>query len=132
MAAKPEALKVWHEIVEARDASRIDAVLADDVVFHSPVVHTPQVGKAITKKYLAAALVVLNTPDFKYLTTCVDGNVAVLEFETRVDGLVVNGIDLIKFSADGKKIVDFKVMVRPLKAINAVFQAMGRQLQAVG
>lgn len=132
MADKPQALKIWHEIVEARDASRLDEVLADDVVFHSPVVHTPQAGKAITKKYLEAALVVLNTPDFRYLTTCVDGNVAVLEFETRIDGLVINGIDLIKFSADGRSIVDFKVMVRPLKAINAVFQAMGRQLQAVG
>lgn len=132
MSTELEALRLWHEIVEARDVSRLDAVLADDVVFHSPVVHTPQVGKAITKKYLTAALVVLNTKDFRYLTKCVDGHVAVLEFETRVDGLVINGIDLIKFSADGKKIVDFKVMVRPLKAINAVFQAMGRQLQAMG
>lgn len=132
MAARPEALKVWHEIVEARDASRLGDVLADDVVFHSPVVHTPQVGKAITEKYLAAALVVLNTPDFKYLSKCAEGNMAMLEFETRVDGLTVNGIDLIKFSDDGKTIVDFKVMVRPLKAINAVHQAMGRQLQAIG
>jgi hypothetical protein len=132
MQAKPQALKVWHEIVEERDAARLNEVLADDVVFHSPVVHTPQVGKVITKKYLSAALNVLNTVDFKYLSTCTEGTIAVLEFETRVDGLIVNGVDLLKFNADGTKIVDFKVMVRPLKAINALHAAMARQLQVVG
>ena len=126
----PSGLNAWHHIVKTRDMSRLDELLADNVVFHSPVVHTPQVGRAITRKYLEAALVVLNTPDFKYLASCTEGNLTVLEFETRLDEVLVNGVDLITWSPDGKQIISFKVMVRPLKAINAVHQAMGRLLQS--
>ena len=122
-------LERWHHIVKSRDASGLDAILADDVVFHSPVVHTPQTGKAITSKYLHAALHVLNTPDFRYLTQCTEGRTSVLEFETKLDGVTVNGVDLITWSADGSKIENFKVMVRPLKAMNALHQAMGQMLQ---
>ena len=128
LPAMPDGLQRWHHIVEARDASGLDALLADAVVFHSPVVHTPQVGKAITRKYLEAALLVLNTPDFVYRKSASEGDVTVLEFETRIDGIVINGVDIIRWSADGRQIVDFKVMVRPLKAINALQQAMGRVL----
>ena len=125
----PAGLELWHRIVAARDAVLLDEVLDDEVVFHSPVVHTPQRGRAITRKYLAAALEVLNTPDFKYLASCTEGNLTVLEFQTRLDGVDVNGVDLITWTPDGNKIASFKVMVRPLKAINAVHQAMGRVLQ---
>ena len=121
-------LEAWHHMVKAKDASKLDALLADDVTFHSPVVHTPQIGKAIAKKYLAAALTVLNTDDFKYLAECSQGNMSVLEFETKIDGVTVNGVDIITWSADGQKITKFKVMVRPLKAVNAIHAAMGRTL----
>ena len=124
----PSGLDLWHHIVKTRDTARLGDLLADDVVFHSPVVHTPQVGKAITRKYLEAALVVLNTPDFKYLASCTEGNLTVLEFESRLDGTVINGVDIITWSADGRQILSFKVMVRTLKAINAVHEAMGRML----
>ncbi len=122
-------LERWHQVVASRDAAALQTLLADDVVFHSPVVHTPQVGKAITAKYLEAALHTLNTPDFKYLATCSSGNMSVLEFETKLDGVTVNGVDLITWTDDGTQIKSFKVMVRPLKAVNAVHQAMGRMLQ---
>ena len=121
----------WHKVVEAQDPSGLADLLADDVVFHSPVVHTPQVGKAITTLYLSAAFKTLNAPGhFKYLREVVDGNNAVLEFQTIIDCITINGIDMIQWNADGK-IVDFKVMVRPLKAVNAIHAAMGRMLEAL-
>jgi SnoaL-like domain len=125
-------LEKWHRIVKSRDLAGLDDVLADDVIFYSPVVHTPQIGKAITYKYLSAALHVLNTQDFKYLGQCTEGRMSVLEFETTLDGVVVNGVDILGWSADGSKIESFKVMVRPLKAVNAVHQAMARGLQKQG
>ena len=122
-------LDLWHHIIKTRDVGKLDALLADDVVFYSPVVHTPQVGKAITRKYLKAATLVLGTPDFKYVGTCTEGNRTVLEFETKLDGVIVNGVDIITWTSDGSQITEFKVMIRPLKAINALHQAMGRMLQ---
>ncbi|HBT56291.1 MAG TPA: hypothetical protein DEA92_03985, partial [Pseudomonas sp.] len=95
------------------------------------VVHTPQVGKPITTLYLSAAFKTLNEPGhFKYLREVVDGNNAVLEFQTEIDGITINGIDMIQWNDEGK-IVDFKVMVRPLKAVNAIHAAMGRMLEAI-
>tara|TARA_Y100000815_G_scaffold193734_1_gene177178 strand:+ start:384 stop:773 length:390 start_codon:yes stop_codon:yes gene_type:complete len=121
----------WHKVVEAQDPSGLADLLADEVVFHSPVVHTPQVGKAITTLYLSAAFKTLNAPGhFRYLREIVDGNNAVLEFQTEIDGITINGIDMIQWNDDGK-IVDFKVMVRPLKAVNAIHAAMGRMLEAI-
>ena len=121
----------WHKVVEAQDPSGLADLLADDVVFHSPVVHTPQVGKAITTLYLSAAFKTLNAPGhFKYLREVVDGNNAVLEFQTIIDGITINGIDMIQWNADGK-IVDFKVMVRPLKAVNKVWEQMAAMLEAM-
>jgi len=96
-------------------------------VFHSPIVHSPQKGKAITAKYLAAALLVLANDSFTYVREVVSGRDAVLEFEVEVDGILVNGVDLISWDEDGR-IVDFKVMIRPLRAINLVQQEMGKLL----
>jgi hypothetical protein len=125
-------LEKWHRIVKSRDIAGLDEILAESVMFYSPVVHKPQIGKAITYKYLSAALQVLNTPDFKYLEQCTEGRTSVLEFETQLDGIIVNGVDIIGWSADGLQIESFKVMVRPLKAVNAVHQAMMQGLQKVG
>ena len=123
-----DTIRDWHALVEARDMTGLDELLADDVVFHSPVVHTPQVGKAITAKYLGAALQVLNNAHFRYLREVVGERDAMLEFETEIDGVRINGVDIIRWD-DAGRITDFKVMVRPLKAINQVHQAMGAMLQ---
>ena len=123
-----DTLAAWHALVHSRNAAALDALLADDVVFHSPVVHTPQRGKTITAKYLHGALQVLGTEHFRYVREIAGPRDAVLEFETEIDGIHVNGIDLIRWGDDGR-IVDFKVMVRPLKAVNALHQKMGEMLQ---
>jgi hypothetical protein len=123
-----DTLAVWHELVRTRDATKLPDLLAEDVVFHSPVVHTPQRGKAIATMYLRGALHVLNSEHFRYEREIVGERDAVLEFATEVDGIHVNGVDLIRWN-DGGQIVDFKVMLRPLKAINIVHQKMGELLQ---
>jgi len=124
-------IETWHRIVETLDPSLMDALLDEDVVFHSPVVHTPQVGKRITKLYLTAAMQVLNAPGhFTYKREIIDDRIAVLEFETLIGDVTVNGVDMIEWNDEGR-IIDFKVMVRPLKAINAIHQAMGNMLESM-
>ena len=123
-------LKAWHDLVATKDAAGLNAILADEVVFHSPIVHTPQAGKQITTLYLTAALHVLNNDSFHYVREVVSGNQAVLEFLTVIDGISVNGVDMITWGADGC-ITDFKVMVRPLKAINLIHRMMGEMLQSM-
>jgi SnoaL-like domain len=127
MAAEP--IERWHEIVREGDPARLETLLAEDVVFLSPVVHTPQRGKAITSKYLAAALAVLGGADFRYVEQWLSERSAVLEFTTSIDGIEVNGVDIIGWNAEGR-IDRFKVMVRPLKAIEAVRQRMAAALTA--
>ena len=125
----PLVVSRWKQVAKTADLVLLDALLADDVVFESPVVHTPQTGRAITTLYLTGALKVLNGPDFRYLNHWYGERSAVLELETKVEGLVVNGIDTISCNADDR-INRFKVMIRPLKAINAVHEAMGKLLAA--
>jgi hypothetical protein len=124
----PAAIAQWHRIVETRDATGLAALLAEDAVFHSPVVHTPQRGRAIVMAYLGAALQVFGNPSFRYVREVVGDHDAMLEFETTIDGVLVNGVDIVRWNDDGR-IVDFKVMIRPLKAIEAVHRAMGAMLQ---
>lgn len=124
-----EPIRSWHEIVQTRDARGLNELLDDDVVFYSPVVHTPQVGKAVTAMYLMAALHVFGNGSFRYVREVVDESDAVLEFETDIDGITVNGVDMIKWNDEGR-IVEFKVMVRPLKAINLIHQKMATMLSA--
>ena len=120
-------IDAWHHLVQHRDMAALKTLLADDVVFHSPVVHTPQRGKAITTQYLTGAMQVLNNEHFRYEREIVGERDAVLEFSTELDGIQINGVDLIRWNEAGQ-IVDFKVMVRPLKALNAVHQKMGEML----
>lgn len=117
----------WHEMVAARSPRGLDTLLADDAVFHSPVVHTPQVGKAITGKYLTAAFFVFFNDSFRYVREVRSGHDAVLEFEVTLDGITVNGVDMIR-SNDAGQIIEFKVMLRPLKAINLIHQKMAAML----
>ena len=126
-----DTLDLWHDILNDQDVTRLDEVLAEDCVFLSPVVHTPQEGREITKLYLAGAMNVLNK-DFRYVKEVVTPQHAVLEFVCDVDGVMVNGVDIMTFDEAGK-ICEFKVMVRPLKAINMLhgrMKAMLEQLSA--
>lgn len=119
----------WHAVLaDGSKPAALAAMIAEEAVFHSPVVHTPQAGRAKVVAYLAAAGQVLNGDDFRYVRELVDGDQALLEFETTLDGIHVNGIDLITFDEAGM-IRDFKVMVRPLKAINKVWEVMAGELR---
>jgi hypothetical protein len=119
----------WHRLVRERNPAGLDALLDSDAVFLSPVVHTPQRGKKITQAYLAAAFQVFFNPTFRYVREIVGERDAMLEFETEIDGVQVNGVDIIRWN-DAGRIVEFKVMVRPLKAINLIHQRMAAMLQA--
>jgi len=120
----------WHRLVRSHDPSGLNDLLAEDAVFHSPVVHTPQRGRALTAAYLGAAFQVFFNDKFRYVREIVGESDAVLEFETEIDGILVNGVDLIKWNPAGK-ISDFKVMIRPLKAINLIHQRMAAMLEAM-
>ena len=123
-------LTKWHEYMHSNgDLALLGAMVADDAVFHSPVVHTPQLGKAKVMAYLGAAAQVLGGEGFAYVRELVDGNQVLLEFTNQLDGIHVNGIDLIEFDEAGM-INDFKVMVRPMKAMNKLWELMAAQLEA--
>ena len=121
-------LDTWHRLVRTHDASGLPALLAEDAVFHSPVVHTPQRGRTLATAYLGAAFDVFFNPSFRYVREIVGPTDAMLEFETELDGTMVNGVDLIRWNEAGQ-IVDFKVMIRPLKAVNLIHQKMAAMLQ---
>lgn len=124
---QPHPIATWHALVESRDPAGLDQLLADDAVFFSPVVHTPQRGKAITRAYLAAAFKVFFNPSFRYVREIVGAHDAVLEFECEIDGTSVNGVDLIQWNAEGR-VTEFKVMLRPLKAVNLIHEQMAAML----
>lgn len=122
----------WHAYMEGGgDPQTLRDMLAEDAVFHSPVVHSPQSGRDKVFAYLHAASRVLGGDDFRYEREIIDGDQAMLEFATTLDGIHINGVDIIRWNDDGQ-IVDFKVMVRPLKAINKVWEKMGEMLAAQG
>jgi hypothetical protein len=135
-------LEAWHRAIGNMTDETLDALLADDVVFHSPVVHSPQKGKALTKLYLSAAFNVMPGQSgsdgssreekkpkgkFRYVREVVGENDAVLEFVTQLDDITVNGVDMIRFDDQGR-IIDFKVMIRPLKAIQKIHAQMAQML----
>jgi hypothetical protein len=120
-------IDAWHALAKDRNPRALAALLADDVVFHSPVVHTPQRGKLLATQYLGAALMILGNDSFRYVREIRGERDALLEFELELDGVAVNGVDLIRWN-DAGQITDFKVMIRPLKAIQAVQQKMAELL----
>lgn len=122
-------IEAWHRLVKTHDPSGLDRLLADDSVFLSPIVHAPQRGKALTQAYLAAAFQVFFNPSFHYVREIVGPADAMLEFETEIDGTIVNGVDIIKWN-DAGQIIEFKVMIRPLKAINLIHERMAAMLAA--
>ena len=101
-ANRPETVAAWHRLVETRDVCGLDTLLAEDVVFHSPVVHTPQVGRAKTTQYLTAAFHVFFDQSFRYVREVTGARDAVLEFEVEIDGITVNGVDVIRWDDAGR------------------------------
>src|SRR6516164_4453278 len=128
MSDQPAPLRRWHAVVEAKDPALLDELLADDVVFRSPAVYAPQEGKALTSGYLTAALKVLG-PSLRYVSQLHDEAGAVLEFEADLDGGYVQGVDIVRWNAEGK-LVSFTVMVRPLRGLQKLVELMARQLGA--
>jgi hypothetical protein len=124
----------WHRYLGGELPGGLDELLADDVVFYSPVVYTPQRGRTVTTQYLDAAsrtLVGGSGGSFRYTKQVLSGDTAVLEFETGVAGRYVNGVDIIRCD-DADRIVEFRVMMRPLQGVQAVHEQMGRILAAGG
>ena len=122
-------LETWHRLVRTNDASGLRDLVAEDAIFHSPVVHTAQPGRKLTVMYLSAAFKVFFNPSFRYVREIVGTHDAMLEFETEIDGILVNGVDIIKWN-DAGQIVEFKVMIRPLKGMQVIHQKMGELLAA--
>ena len=132
-------IQKWHDLIAGNFPGGYDELLADDVVFFSPVVFTPQQGKDLAKLYLMAAGNTfggdedkadgtLKESSFHYTKQVLDGNQAILEFETQIDGKYVNGVDIISFNEEGK-ISEFKVMIRPLQAVNIIHMQMQKMLE---
>ena len=139
-----EAVKIWHQAMKSKDASIWNELLDDDVVFHSPVVFTPQKGKKITMMYLMAATGVFGSANkisrlsesiqaeskFHYINEIVGETSALLEFESKIEGTYINGADLLKWN-ENNKLTEVKVMVRPLKAVNMLHQKMKAMLESM-
>lgn len=125
---KNENVEHWHRVVRSRNAGLLDDILAENVVFHSPVIWTPQEGKFITKMYLTAAMFVIANDDFEYSNEIVADQQACLEFKTKIGDIIVNGVDIITFNEEGK-IIEFKVLLRPLKGMLAVKDKMYELMQ---
>lgn len=123
-----KGLALWHEFVEQRNVSRLGDLIADDAILHSPVVWTPQKGKMIVSMYLTAAASIIANDHFKYVREITNDEHGILEFTTVIDGVTVEGVDMLTFDEEGK-LKDIKVMVRPLKAMQIVHQKMGEFLE---
>ena len=125
-------IEQWHALVTGGNpAEGLDALLDDNCTFWSPVVHTPQEGKMLTTMYLMGAVAVFKSTPFTYVREVIGETDAVLEFVTEVDGITFNGVDMIRWDPSSGKIVDFKVMLRPLKAVNMMHKKMGEMLAAM-
>ena len=122
----PRTVRAWHDLAATRDPAGLDALLHEDCVFRSPAVHAPQVGKELTTAYLSAALVVLG-PTLTYQREWYAEDSAVLQFTADLDGVVVEGIDMMTWGADGR-ITEFTVMVRPVKGLHTLIEKMAAQL----
>ncbi|WP_037502344.1 nuclear transport factor 2 family protein [Sphingomonas jaspsi] len=126
------AIDQWHRIALTRDAALLHDLLDPDAVFESPVVHSPQRGREVCMAYLLGAMQVIGGDKFRYTGEWRNAGGAVLEFESEIDGISVNGVDIVRCTDDGQRIVHFKVMIRPLKAIEIVHRKMGEMLAKAG
>ena len=131
MNTAKDLIQKWHEVLKNDNQGLLENLIADDAIFSSPVVFTPMEGKEITMMYLSAAGQSFNMEKFKYTKEIHDGMNSVLEFETYIDDISVNGVDIIEWNEEGK-IVNFKVMIRPFKAVQKVQQKMVEALESLG
>ena len=131
MVLAKDLIYKWHEVIDTDDFNALDNIIADDAIFSSPVVFTPMEGKKITMMYLHAAGQSFNMDKFKYTKEIHDGMNSVLEFETYIDDISVNGVDMIEWDKEGK-ISNFKVMIRPYKAVQKVQEKMVEALESLG
>ncbi len=129
MTDQPPALRSWHAAVAAGDPALLDDLLADDVVFRSPAVFAPQDGKALTTWYLTAAFAVLG-PSLRYVGEWFDEASAALEFAAELDGRFVQGVDLLRWNADGK-LTSITVLARPLRGLEKLIELMARELATI-
>jgi hypothetical protein len=123
---QPAAVRSWHAVVASRDLALLEELLAEEVVFRSPAVFAPQPGKALTVRYLASAMLVLG-PSLRYVSEWHDNSSAVLEFEAELEGIYVQGVDMLRWNDEGR-LVSFTVMVRPLRGLEKLIELMGRHL----
>ena len=119
----------WHEVVANQDHDLLKSILAENVIFYSPVVFTAQKGKDLTFLYLMAAAQVFNNKSFSYIKEIINENHATLEFELNINGIEINGIDLITWNEEGM-IVEFKVFIRPLQGVNVIHKMMQQMLES--
>ena len=130
MSKAKNLIHKWHEVIESDDLEMLDEIIADNAVFSSPIVFKPLEGKEITMMYLHAAGQSFNMEKFKYTKEIHDDMNSVLEFETYIDDISVNGVDMIEWNEDGK-ICNFKVMIRPFKAVQKVQEKMIEALESL-
>ena len=130
MPEQPAAVRAWHAVVQSGDPALLDDLLADDVVFRSPAVFKPQEGKAVTTRYLTSAMAVLG-PSLRYTGEWHGETSAVLEFEADLDGVYVQGVDMLRWNGEDK-LVAFTVMVRPMRGLNKLVELMARELAREG
>jgi hypothetical protein len=126
LAEQPPALRFWHTIAAARDPALLDALLAEEVEFRSPAVFAPQTGKSVATVYLTAALRVLG-PSLRYVAEWYEESSAVLEFEATLDGVYLQGVDILRWNSDDK-VISFTVMARPLRGLEKMIDLMSREL----
>ena len=130
MTDRPAAVRAWHAVVQSGDPARLDDLLADDVVFRSPAVFKPQEGKAVTMRYLTSAMAVLG-PSLRYVGEWHGDTSAVLEFEADLDGVYVQGVDMLRWNSEDQ-LVAFTVMVRPMRGLQKLVELMARELASEG
>ena len=118
----------WHEVVDKQDHGLLKSILAENVTFYSPVVFTPQKGRDLTLLYLMAAAQVFNNKSFSYTKEIINENHAALEFKLSIDGIEINGIDLITWNEEGM-IIEFKVFIRPLQGVSVIHKMMQQMLE---
>jgi len=118
----------WHEVVDKQDHGLLKSILAENVTFYSPVVFTPQKGRDLTLLYLMAAAQVFNNKSFSYTKEIINENHAALEFKLSIDGIEINGIDLITWNEEGM-IIEFKVFIRPLQGVSTIHKMMQQMLE---
>ena len=123
-----KGLNTWHNFVKNKNHENLSNFIDDNAVLYSPVVFKPIKGGFMVGMYLMAAAEIIGNSSFKYVREICDSENAILEFKTEINGITVEGVDMLKFTKEGK-LKEIKVMIRPLKAVNIVHQKMGEYLE---